>query len=206
VLGDPHNPQSWNRYAYALNNPMRYTDPDGRCSVDGETHGVIWCAAHYFGITHTLHEQAEPRRERMATAVDNGTMILRNGERLDPRAMSDKEVVDVYAALQQQAHEESPFAPAAASIGAALKTLDVIDRTGAAPQGFQGGRQFQNDGRSGGQVLPRTDANGNSITYREWDVNARQPGVPRGAERIVTGSDGSAYYTDNHYTTFTKIR
>ena len=27
-----------------------------------------------------------------------------------------------------------------------------------------------------------------------------------GPERLVTGSDGSAYYTDDHYKTFKKIR
>ncbi len=26
---DPMNPQSWNLYSYVMNNPLRYTDPDG---------------------------------------------------------------------------------------------------------------------------------------------------------------------------------
>jgi RHS repeat-associated protein len=31
------SPQMWNRYAYAANNPLRYTDPDGRLGNDGLT-------------------------------------------------------------------------------------------------------------------------------------------------------------------------
>jgi RHS repeat-associated protein len=29
------NPQAWNKYAYSLNNPLRYTDPDGRSPQEG---------------------------------------------------------------------------------------------------------------------------------------------------------------------------
>src|SRR5574338_1319626 len=27
IVPDPYNPQGWDRYAYVLNNPLRYTDP-----------------------------------------------------------------------------------------------------------------------------------------------------------------------------------
>lgn len=84
-------------------------------------------------------------------------------------------------------------------------TLKIIKNTGKAPAGFKGGSNFINDGRAGGQVLPKTDAAGNSVTYKKWDVNPYQKGVNRGAERIVTGSDGQFYYTTDHYKTFTPM-
>ena len=60
--------------------------------------------------------------------------------------------------------------------------------------GTVAGAEYQN--RNG--KLPTTDSNGNPITYKEWDVNNKQPGAFRG-ERFVTGSNGSIYYTDSHY-------
>ena len=82
------------------------------------------------------------------------------------------------------------------------KVLAHIDKNDEAPEGYQGGRNFGNFER----LLPRTDKRGRQVRYREWDVNPLRPGVNRGAERLVTGSDGSAYYTADHYDSFTRIR
>jgi ribonuclease T1 len=86
------------------------------------------------------------------------------------------------------------------------KVLRYIDEHHRAPEGYEGGRDFHNAGASGQKGLPRRDADGKAIAYREWDVNPKVRGVNRGAERLVTGSDGSAYYTEDHYRTFTKVR
>src|SRR5438093_995902 len=37
--GRPWDPQSWNRYSYVLNNPLRYTDPLGLYVWDGSLGG-----------------------------------------------------------------------------------------------------------------------------------------------------------------------
>jgi RHS repeat-associated protein len=88
----------------------------------------------------------------------------------------------------------------------AVATLSEIDRTAAAPPGYRGGGPFSNDGRGGGQVLPQATPNGTPITYQEWDVNPYTRGVNRGAERLVTGSDGSAWFTNDHYQHFNRMR
>ncbi|WP_033825644.1 RHS repeat-associated core domain-containing protein, partial [Kitasatospora sp. MBT63] len=65
---------------------------------------------------------------------------------------------------------------------------------------------FENSGKGGGYALPRTASDGSPITYREWGM-APTPGNPKpGGERIVTGSDGSIYYSPTHYQTFYQYR
>jgi guanyl-specific ribonuclease Sa len=88
----------------------------------------------------------------------------------------------------------------------AQDVLAQVDSKGNTFPGFKGGSNFANDGRAGGQVLPQNTSEGDPIAYREWDVNPSQKGTDRGPERLVTGSDGSAYYSDDHYATFTNIR
>ena len=65
------------------------------------------------------------------------------------------------------------------------------------------GGDFDNTGEGGGEILPRKDTNGNDITYKEFDINNVKP---RDSKRFVSGSDGSVYYTDDHYMTFRRIK
>jgi filamentous hemagglutinin len=54
--------------------------------------------------------------------------------------------------------------------------------------------------------LPAIDSAGNAIIYRKFDVNNRRDGANRDTERFIRGSDGSVYYTNDHYTTIFKIK
>ena len=84
-----------------------------------------------------------------------------------------------------------------------LNQIDAGQWPGSAnAPGTRGGSVFDNDE----QLLPTRDASGKPITYQEWDVNPRAPGQDRDTERIVTGSDGSAWYTTDHYHSFHRIR
>ncbi|GMV49815.1 MAG: hypothetical protein AMXMBFR67_13580 [Nitrospira sp.] len=80
-----------------------------------------------------------------------------------------------------------------ASARATLKAIE--ERYGEPPPGYVGGRSFQNRERK----LPRG-------RYREYDVHPKVPGKNRGAERIVIEQrTGKAYYTHDHYNSFTPM-
>ncbi len=83
-----------------------------------------------------------------------------------------------------------------------IETLGHIKIYKKAPDGYVGGRTFFNREKR----LPKTDDSGKKIKYREWDVHKKVKGKNRGAERLVTGSDGSAYYTKDHYRTFKRMK
>lgn len=88
----------------------------------------------------------------------------------------------------------------------AYTTLQRIDSgqwpAAAQAPGTKGGDPWNNRQNQ----LPAKDHDGKPVSYREWDVNPKRAGQSRDAERIVTGSDGTAWYTGDHYRTFTKMR
>ena len=101
-----------------------------------------------------------------------------------------------------------------------------IMKDGAPPHypGANEARTFGNHPAKGegvGDILPTTDVEGNPITYTEMDFMAPQPkigengkvelkpnGKPettRGDDRLIVGSNGSIYYSPDHYHTFILI-
>ncbi|WLT31734.1 ribonuclease domain-containing protein [Geothrix sp. PMB-07] len=84
----------------------------------------------------------------------------------------------------------------------AREALTYIRQHGFAPPGYVGGRVFGNyEG-----LLPRYNTKGKRIEYREWDVRPKAEGKNRGAERLVTGSDGRAWYSADHYRSFLEVK
>ncbi len=58
IVPDPENPQSFNRYSYTLNNPLRYVDPSGHFS-EGAIQGYIY--------DHVCHSDMECTNNTMNT-------------------------------------------------------------------------------------------------------------------------------------------
>ena len=79
----------------------------------------------------------------------------------------------------------------------------------------QGPKEYENipENESGGHILPEKDVEGNPITYTEYDVKPPELtnkengklGLDRGKHRLVVGSNGSIYYSPDHYLTFIRL-
>jgi RHS repeat-associated protein len=58
---DPSNPQSWNRYAYVLNNPLALVDPLGDSCYDAETGAVTECGGQPDGSRIWVFHTTTPK-------------------------------------------------------------------------------------------------------------------------------------------------
>jgi RHS repeat-associated protein len=177
----------------------RFLQPDPKEFAAGDYNLYRYChndPVNKSDPTGLIEEEAEDKIEEEVESVEQ-----RNQRELD-RALHEPTAEEV--AENKRELEAGTKTRGAIEASRTLRQIDAND--GNALPGYSGGREFENDGRNGGEVLPSKDSSGNSITYMEHDVNPQREGFTRDAERLVLGSNGSAYYTRDHYTTFITLR
>lgn len=70
IIPDQFNPQSWNKYSYTFNNPIKYNDPSGHCPMCiGLIAGAIVGAATYAITTAVSGREFSASDLALATAV-----------------------------------------------------------------------------------------------------------------------------------------
>ena len=107
--------------------------------------------------------------------------------------------------FQQDTHQKQSDGARLGTSRIPKKVYDVlayVRANGRAMDGYVGGRRFGNFENH----LPRSSTDGKPVNYQEWDVNPKVAGQNRGTERLITGSDNHAWYTNDHYNTFTEVK
>lgn len=228
---DPARDSTGQPYAYAANSPTDTTDPTGLRACAPEYNSYTQPGDCVPGATSTPQPTTISKETACDIWIEQQIQALYAAQRADlpeslrsfydwwtqeyaPRARAIGPAIGAISA--GGARGGAPAVARVATVRArtiplgpvprnAAKVFEYVESKGTAPTGFKGGAAYKNDGRGGSMLLPDKTADGASISYREWDINARVEGQDRGGERIVTGNDGSAYYTRDHYESFVKF-
>ncbi|WP_052734479.1 RHS repeat-associated core domain-containing protein [Methanosarcina sp. 2.H.T.1A.3] len=218
LLPDPYNPQALNRYSYALNNPVKYTDPSGHYVETALDLAFLAMDINdirtgnadkwtYIGLGADLVCAALPVVTGGRVAVEAVEETVTHGDELadffnlmDKVADTEKNLdniddsTDIAKTIKEATNVNQNVPEKALDIAKKIK-----ENNGKTPNGYKGGRSFRNDGRNGDQLLP------GNVNYKEYDIDPYVRGNNRGSERIVVGDDGSVWYTNDHYKTFSQI-
>ncbi len=82
IVPEPGNPQALNRYAYAVNNPLRYTDPTGHCAEeDKKCIGRLREIQAEFGVEIDDGEQLFTMEALNAIAAGMGALRKQMGDK-----------------------------------------------------------------------------------------------------------------------------
>ena len=142
--------------------------------------------------------------EGMEDLEDALILTLEVASVFDPYGVSDAALAKIYADRDQYVDATLSAVGVVPVLGDAVKWIGKAVYKGF--KAFRKWRALKKALTKATETLAHIKKTGNPITYKEYDVNPQQTGVNRGTERIVIGSDGKAYYTDDHYHTFTPIK
>ena len=213
-----------NWFAYVNNDPVNYVDLWGLCA--SEPKRSFWSKAldgiqtglDIVGLVPGVGEIADGanalislvRGDPAGAALSAMSMVPMVGDALGKGGKIARaaikhgdEVVEVAGSTLKgiKAVENASDASKVIIPDKAKKLIQQIKiNNGVPPKGYKGGKTYKNvPVIDGAQKLPE------GVNYKEYDINPYVKGQNRGTERIVIGDDGSVWYTNDHYFTFTKI-
>lgn len=137
VLGRPAQPQSWNRYSYALNNPINYNDPTGEVTANQVAVGVQEAVSDLkhdvieFGFDVLPSYQAVQFAFAAGSILDFGSGLLeplRFGDAVGTAAGADASLGDMALAIVQDAGRGATLVAAGAA-AAGKYAPGVLEKT-----------------------------------------------------------------------------
>lgn len=208
------NPQTWNRYIYGLNNPLRYTDPDGEDAIDASaklpervtettmtvtvkelgSHGRELVREARVDITDRKIETLDQAGEVINTRWDTSVSAVNTGNGIHDYSQKETDNMATAAKAIVEVSREKNFdavkALGVAQVETHLTTLASHEKSAAKQSEIN---PMQLSGTSG--IKPTTNLRSNIAGA--IDVYNRSSGTDRQCLEAYNGQRGKAEYATN---------